>query len=42
MADVVAVAHEEGRRVDASDDRPVWPSPDASANVAFANDLDTY
>jgi hypothetical protein len=42
MADVVAVAHEEARRDDASDDRPIWPCPDTSANVAFANDPDTY
>jgi hypothetical protein len=42
MADVVAVAHEEARRDDASDDRPIWSSPDTSANVAFANHLDTY
>jgi hypothetical protein len=42
MADVVAAAHEEGRRDDASDDRPIWPCPDTSANVAFANDPDTY
>jgi hypothetical protein len=42
MADVVAVAHEEARRDDASDDRPIWSSPDTGANVAFANHLDTY
>jgi hypothetical protein len=42
MADVVAVAHEGARRDDASDDRPIWSSPDTSANVAFANHLDTY
>jgi hypothetical protein len=24
------------------DDRPIWSSPDTSAHVAFANDLDTY
>jgi hypothetical protein len=32
----------KGRRDDASDDRPIWSSPDTSANVAFASDLDTY
>jgi hypothetical protein len=42
MADVVGVAHEEARRDDASDDRPIWSSPDTGANVAFANHLDTY